>query len=321
MEKMNPNPGGLSSDPLVSVCVTTFQHREYIRDCLEGILMQKTKFPFEILLGEDESTDGTREICIDYASRFPDKIRLFLRSRNDVIYINGRPTGRYNFSMSLKACKGKYIALCEGDDYWTDPLKLQKQVDFLEMNPDFSICFHPVRFRWQDDPEKKAISKIEKSFFDVKDIINSNFISTVSCMFRNRLPTEFPNWFYKLQAGDWGLHIMNALHGKIFCLDEVMAVYRINSSSTWINNSYETRIKYAIDMLKIFRENFSPELYTEFSKSIAGNYYNLLEASRRKGEWCNPWLLLKALKEEGKLFQPTYFIRQMYRLVRNHPLR
>src|SRR5690606_24131225 len=104
----------------------------------------QTTFPFEIILGEDESNDGTREICKQYAAQYPDKIKLFLRSRKDVIYINGNPTGRFNFIENLKACSGKYIALCEGDDYWTDPLKLQKQVDFLENNSDFALCFHMV---------------------------------------------------------------------------------------------------------------------------------------------------------------------------------
>src|SRR5690606_9059601 len=101
----------------------------------------QTTFPFEIILGEDESSDGTREICIQYAAKHPDKIKLFLRSRKDVIYINGNPTGRFNFIENLKACSGKYIALCEGDDYWTDPLKLQKQVDFLEAYVDHTICW------------------------------------------------------------------------------------------------------------------------------------------------------------------------------------
>src|SRR5690606_37807476 len=125
--------------PLVSVCVQTYNQEHYIKQCLEGILMQQTTFPFEIILGEDESNDGTREICKQYAAQYPDKIKLFLRSRKDVIYINGNPTGRFNFIENLKACSGKYIALCEGDDYWTDPLKLQKQVDFLESNKEYVI--------------------------------------------------------------------------------------------------------------------------------------------------------------------------------------
>ncbi len=122
--------GNAPKNPVVSICVQTYQHVNYIRECLDGILMQETTFPFEILLGEDNSTDGTREICMEYAMKFPDKIRLFLHHRENNIKINGSPTGRFNFFYNFHKARGKHIALCEGDDYWTDPLKLQKQVDF-----------------------------------------------------------------------------------------------------------------------------------------------------------------------------------------------
>jgi len=124
----------VNKKPVVSVCVQTYQHVNYIKDCLDGILMQKTTFPSEILLGEDASTDGTREVCIEYAEKYPKKIRLFLHHRKNNIKINGSPTGRFNFLYNLYSARGKYIAICEGDDYWTDPYKLQKQVDFLDVN-------------------------------------------------------------------------------------------------------------------------------------------------------------------------------------------
>ena len=165
--------------PFVSISVTTFNQKNYIKDCLDGILNQRTTFQFEIILGEDQSNDGTREVCQDYAKRYPEKIKLFLRSRKDVIYINGNATGRYNFLENLKACRGKYIALCEGDDYWTDPLKLQKQVDFLESNEDYNICFHDVKiFNQQENSFKEdyitaklsetmTVSEKETSFDDL----------------------------------------------------------------------------------------------------------------------------------------------------------
>src|SRR5690554_1685950 len=126
-------------NPLVSVCVQTYQHAPYIRECLDSILMQKTDFPFEILLGEDASTDGTREICIEYAEKFPDKIRLFLHQRENNIQILDCPTGRFNTLHNFYKSRGKYIAICEGDDYWIDPLKLQKQIDILEKNVEYGL--------------------------------------------------------------------------------------------------------------------------------------------------------------------------------------
>jgi len=129
-------------EPMVSVKISTYQHADFIRDCLDGVLMQETDFPIEILIGEDESTDGTREICKAYADRHPDKIRLFLHRRENNIAIHGRPTGKFQSTYTRFMCRGKYIALCEGDDYWTDPLKLQKQVEFLEANPGYVLSHH-----------------------------------------------------------------------------------------------------------------------------------------------------------------------------------
>ena len=130
-----------SDNLLVSVCVQTYNHEKYIKQCLDSILAQVTSFDFEIILGEDDSNDNTRNICIDYAKNSPEKIKLFLRHRKDVIYINNVPTGRYNFISNLNESRGKYIALCEGDDYWTDKNKLQKQVDFLK-SKDITVINH-----------------------------------------------------------------------------------------------------------------------------------------------------------------------------------
>lgn len=130
-------------EPVVSVHVSTYQHAEFISDCLDGALMQDTDFPVEILIGEDESTDGTREICKNYADRYPDKIRLFLHRRENNIQIHGRATGRFQSTYTRFKCRGKYIAVCEGDDYWTDPKKLQKQVEFLESYEECVLSYHP----------------------------------------------------------------------------------------------------------------------------------------------------------------------------------
>jgi len=218
-------------EPLVSINVVTYNHKNYIEQCLEGILMQQTTFPFEIILGEDESSDGTREICMDYANRYPDKIRLFLRSRKDVICINGKATGRYNMIQCLKASKGKYIALCEGDDYWTDPLKLQKQVDFLEANDDYVICFHKVKILKDNELvddfiTEERFSKIKTRPITELDLFKySNFIHTPSVMFKNIID-QFPVGFELSPVGDYFLYFMLTKHGYIHRIEEDLAVYR-----------------------------------------------------------------------------------------------
>jgi len=121
----------MNSLPVVSVYMITYNHESYIAQAIEGIMMQQTDFPIELVIGEDCSTDRTREICLEYQDKYPEIIRLLLPEKNIGIYKNSKST--------FIECKGKYIAICEGDDYWTDPLKLQKQVYFLETRPDFAL--------------------------------------------------------------------------------------------------------------------------------------------------------------------------------------
>ena len=227
----------MQSKNVVSVNVVTYNHKNYIKQCLDGILMQQTNFPFEIIVGEDESSDGTREICIDYANRYPDKIKLFLRSRKDVVYVNGSPTGRNNFIENLKVCSSKYIALCEGDDYWSDPLKLQKQVDVLKKNPHLIGCFHNCEERYWNDYTKA--SKLFVHYpngreISIKEIAEYNMLPTCSVVFINRLPKElFTNEFLKLPVGDWPLHLLNTRKGNYFYLPQVMSVRNLSSDSMW----------------------------------------------------------------------------------------
>ncbi|MFC4721184.1 glycosyltransferase family 2 protein [Geojedonia litorea] len=174
--------------PLISVCIQTYQHEAYIQQCLDSVLQQNTTYAYEIILGEDCSTDKTRAICQTYADAYPDQIRLFLRHRKDVIKMNGIPTGRFNFIQNLKACRGRYIAILDGDDYWTDPLKLQKQVDFLEGHPDYSICwtkYEILEAGHFSAPDWDAIIG-EDSFYELHyDNFSSPYCThTLTCMFR-----------------------------------------------------------------------------------------------------------------------------------------
>lgn len=227
--------------PIVSISVVTYNQKKYIKECLDSILMQQTTFPFEIILGEDESNDGTREICKAYADKHSDKIKLFLRSRKDVIYINGNATGRYNFIENLKSCSGKYIALCEGDDYWTDPLKLQKQVYFLEANPEYSLCFHNVKIYNEEEKtfQKDTITRTVNETTGEEDLAKGNYIQTPSVVLRNDF--EIPSWFNKVSLGDWSLYMLSIKGRKVYKFEEEMAVYRLHSKSIWSKLDQEKR--------------------------------------------------------------------------------
>jgi len=238
-ETIETYPNNVSQNPLVSVCVQTYQHEKYIKQCLDGILMQQTNFDFEILLGEDESKDKTREICKEYAKKHNKKIKLFLHNRKNLIKINGNPTGRFNFLYNLEKAKGKYIALCEGDDYWTDKNKLQKQVDFLENNANFSICFHNMEIFYENDPEIKEFSNInQKEITTINDLAKGNYIYTASCVFRNN-NLNLPEFITKTPVGDYPLFMLNAKYGKIKYINSVMGVYRKHDGGVWANKNYE----------------------------------------------------------------------------------
>ena len=214
--------------PKVSVCIQTYNHAAYIARALDSVLMQETDFDYEIILGEDESSDGTREVCIDYARRYPDRIRLFLRSRQDVITIDGRPTGRYNFIQNLNAARGQYVALLDGDDYWTDPHKLQKQVTLLDQHPDYALCFHAAEaIDAEGNPIRTIYPPGRQPTYTLRELLQHNFIPALSVLFRNH--PEFhplPHWFTETPYADWPLHILSATRGKLAYIDEVMGVYR-----------------------------------------------------------------------------------------------
>lgn len=208
-------------NPQVSICMITYNQEAYISEAIEGVLMQVTNFPIELIIGEDCSSDHTRQICIEYQSKYPDKITLRLSDDNLGMM--------KNFIGTLLASKGKYIALCEGDDYWTDPLKLQKQVDFLEANRDFSICFHSVKVKLENNGKlvDDFITQDVATNTDIYDLLDGNYIHTPSVIFRrNEQVMADIQSLYTLAIGDYPLHLLNARHGKIYKMSEVMAVYR-----------------------------------------------------------------------------------------------
>jgi len=262
----------------VSVSIITYNHEPFIAQAIESVLMQETDFEYEILIGEDDSSDRTRQIVIDYQKRYPDKIRPFLNDRKNVIYINGRPTGRWNFVNNLKHARGQYVALLEGDDYWTSPAKLQKQVGFLDAHPECAICFHDAEKRYEGGTIKpKEITRpTYRPFYTVEDLLERNFIRTCTVMYHNGLFGEFPDWFYTTPMGDWPLHILNARHGKIGYIDQVMAVLRVHRGGTWSPRQAQERSREAIQALKIFQRNLDTRYTPQIERSIARWYTRLL---------------------------------------------
>jgi glycosyltransferase involved in cell wall biosynthesis len=230
--QVNEYANSVSIKPLVSVCVQTYQHANYIKECLDSVLCQSTNFDFEIIVGDDESADGTTEICLEYAKKYPNKIRFFTHKRKNNIAINDNPSGRFNMLYNLYSANGKYIALCEGDDYWTDPLKLQKQVDFLEASPDYGLCLHNVQQLNTFDNLKSTIIPGLKVNTDISlnEYVLSNRTATCSIVFKASYFFPIKHWFNKLPFGDLGviLSVLKASNEKAHVLQDVMGVYRIH---------------------------------------------------------------------------------------------
>lgn len=257
---------------IVSVSCITFNHAPYIRACLDGFLMQKTSFIFEILIHDDCSTDETREIIEEYSKKYPDIIFPIFQTENQYSKGVRGMMARFNFPRS----RGKYIALCEGDDYWSDPYKLQKQVDFLEANTDFSICFHNMKILNESNPSAIEFtnSKDQESVSSILDLASKgNFMFTASVVFKK--PKDgFPNWLTDLPIGDYAIHLFNAQFGKIKFLDQVMGVYRIHAGGVWGSFSKEKLYDRWIPMLEQLQDKFSDEV----NKTLrAQKIYSLLD--------------------------------------------
>lgn len=210
--------------PKVSVVSITYNHAAYIRETLDGFVAQKTDFPVEFIVADDASTDTTPAIIREYADWYPHLFRPILRSDNLGIHAN--------LTGALSAARGEYLALCEGDDYWTDPMKLTKQAALLDQHPETTVCFHPVRVISTDGGKVSEFPPANwRSNLTVDALIRRNFIQTNSVVYRRLgcygdIPAD-------VMPLDWYLHVRHAAHGDIEMLPETMSVYRRHSESFW----------------------------------------------------------------------------------------
>ncbi|MGB5982862.1 MAG: glycosyltransferase [Nonlabens sp.] len=281
--------------PLLTVCIVTYNHEAYIKQCLESVLAQQTSFKYVIHVGEEDGPDGTRDIVEKYTDKYPDKIKLFKWLKKDKILVNGLSTGRYNFKETLKSARSKYVAYCDGDDYWTDPLKLQKQVDFLEAHPDFAMCFHNVDIFDQDKKEvfSNTSTREVASATDSMELAKGNYIHAASIVLRNDF--TFPEWFNLVYLGDWAFYMLQVKNRKIKKFHEVMAVYRIHSSGIWAKQNRKLRIRHTVESMEIVLEHLenSPQVEHALTQTIR-KLRSQLETDQKIG-------LIQRIKKKLKL--------------------
>lgn len=213
---------------LVSIHCLTYNHAPYIRECLDGFVMQKTNFPFEIVIHDDASTDGTADIIREYEKKYPHLFNAIYETENQYAKYNG---SFYEVLSSMqKAMRGKYIAYCEGDDYWIDPYKLQKQVDFLENHLDYTMCFHKALVHHETDSSKDYETKVTTRDYSGQEILTHIYATTASVLIRRGIyDTELYKKVLKERkffGGDASLFLTCAHYGKVRGMDECMSVYR-----------------------------------------------------------------------------------------------
>jgi glycosyltransferase involved in cell wall biosynthesis len=253
--------------PLVSVCCITYNHENFIAQAIEGFLIQKTNFPIEIIIHDDASTDNTQQVIRQYFEKYPELIVPIFQTEN-----------QYSKKVDIEevivfpSARGKYIALCEGDDYWTDPYKLQKQVDFLEENPDYGMVYTKARaFEQQSNTYIKTV--FGKPFKSFESLFFNIGIPTLTTVFRSSQFKEYnsdilPNSF-RWKMGDYPRWLYIARKSKLHLIDEITATYRILSESASRSKNMDYNLKFLMSEFEI--KNFFAEKYT-VSKGIRDKY-------------------------------------------------
>lgn len=241
---------------MVSICCITYNQEKFIAEALDGFLMQETNFSFDIIIGDDCSTDATRTIIEEYSEKYPGKIHLLTNNQNGGAV--------KNLLKTLGTANGKYIAMCDGDDYWTDSRKLQMQVDFMEMHSDSSICCHYSRVIDENGALVFEDNKPVPLEFTYEDVLLGKKNETRVCtmMMRNNdhlIHIKSQEWFYQVYSADtfFKLYVLSKSQTKLYVLPEVMAVYRLHKNGVWSMIDSQVRKKKMIDDFNILINNFA----------------------------------------------------------------
>jgi len=251
--------------PKVSVCMITYGHEKFIVEAINGVLMQECNFEIELIIANDFSLDNTNKIVNSFIETHPRGhfIKYTMHSKN----MGMMP----NFIWALEKCKGKYTALCEGDDYWTDPLKLQKQIDFLENNKDYILSFHDVNVnntRKNSINNYRMIGFLKNNNLETEDLLKPWFIPTCSVVFRKSEKFSLPKWFHLSANGDMALLLLLSLEGKFKYLNEIMGVYRMHDNGISVSYTGYSNIFSKIHLYQNFNEYTNKKFETKLHQAM-----------------------------------------------------
>lgn len=299
-----PQPGSTTSRPYkVSVLCVTYNHERFIGDALNGFLMQKTDFPVQFLVGNDHSSDGTGAVIDEFSKAHPGLLEVVHQPKN----MGAMP----NLASLVSRVKGKYVAICDGDDYWTSPDKLQTQADFLDQHPEFSMCFHTVtsvvaetrEISSAADPFSYYAKEIaERGYLTAENLLQLNSIASLSVMYRWRLGNSLPPWMLNYGIGDLSLHLVHADGSKIGVISKPMGMYRRHAQGSWSQmNAPKNKIRSTEQYIKLL-EDINAHLGSRYSAqvtAITNICKNDLKILRKKriGNWLKESLPFKLVNK------------------------
>lgn len=290
---------------MVSIICNTYNHEDYIGEAIDSFLMQKTGFSFEVLINDDVSTDRTIEILKQYESKFSNIIKPIYQSENQ--FSQGISPMAYLFSKA----KGKYVAICEGDDYWVDENKLQIQLEEMEKHPEVDMSFHPA-YRLLESQRKGVLSKhsFKNCIFTPQQVIlgGGSFCPTASLMFRKRLVSSLPDWLYTSIPADYIFQIMGSVVGGALFINRCMSIYRNDVAGSWSNNmalgDSEKKRKFLFhsnDRLKQINNMLDKKFQKEINQAINNKNYNFIKMKSTE---------LSVKKEVYNLYKDEFSMKQ-----------
>ncbi len=260
----------VKSDPMVSILCCTYNHEKFIKKTLEGIINQKTEFPFEVIISDDASTDKTQEIIKLYADKYPHIIKTILRNKNVGV--------GQNYYEALCQVKGKYLAICDGDDYWLENNKIQKQISFLEQHQDYTVCCSDVLWHYEDNNKEDSVFHVrsylpkkirKKKYFTFDDLLTCRFIASSTCVLRWQMRDNVPIWLKKHCVIDFPITLIHSMVGKIKVFDEVFSQYNIHSKGVSRQDQtflYKKKMDDILNYINIYSEGYKEKEIKHFLK-------------------------------------------------------
>lgn len=318
----------MNTKPLVSIVCLTFNEEEFVRDTFDNFLSQQTSFPFEVLVYDDASQDATPQIIQEYVDKYPDIFKATLYPENNF----KKGLGFLGLRVGFQEAQGKYIAYCEGDDYWCDNLKLQKQVDFLESHPEYEVCAHETRIRNDFDKTldgtlfsspryNNFIDRTCRKSYTLEDTLTGNIFHISSLMYRN-FHIVWPEWIAEVKALDMVLFMILAERGNMYVLQDVMSVYRHNKKSiTSTQEQFNSRINSTnmlINLLLRMDLFWNRKYHNNFAKQLAvfyaNNFFIYLKKSTRSYKMA--CVMLYRAFTQNFCYTSKLFIIGTYKIIR-----